>query len=173
MDLRFCAPQLAKLDELSEEVLACAVFSDERPCHGVAGLCDFRMSGRISSLTRRAFVTGALGEVVMLPGRPLLSFEKVILFGGGERGRFDEATYTVVLRRMLRTMEGLAARTAVVELPGRHARLISAIDAADILLREASALEEHETWVLVEGAEGKSAISQHMIEQKRRVRREP
>ncbi len=69
MELRFVPPQLASLDELDAEVLACPVWSDARPVHGLAGLCDWRLAGRISDLERKSLVTGALGEVVLLPGK--------------------------------------------------------------------------------------------------------
>ena len=89
MELRFISPDLASLDDLDAEVLACSVWSDARPSHGVAGLCDFRMAGRISRLERDASVTGALGEVVMLPGKPRLTFHKLLVFGAGARARVD------------------------------------------------------------------------------------
>ena len=90
MELRFVAPDLASLDVLDAEVLACPVWGDARPAHGVAGLCDWRLGGRISELQRRELVTGELGEVVMLPGKPRMSLDKLILFGAGMRVAFDE-----------------------------------------------------------------------------------
>jgi hypothetical protein len=68
-------------------------------------------------------------------------------------------------------MEGLSTRVSVVELPGRHDNLIPADRAADILLAHAGGKPEHDVWTLVEGAEGKQRIVQHMIEERRRVRR--
>jgi hypothetical protein len=102
MELRFVSPELASLDDLDAEVLACAIWSDARPSHGVAGLADFRMAGRIS---------------------------------------------------------------------GRHAQLVPADRAADILLACGGRRPEHDVWTLVETADGKQRITQHMIEERRRVRR--
>ena len=51
VELRFVTPELPRLDEIDSEVLACAVWSDARPSHGVAGLCDWRLGGRISDLS--------------------------------------------------------------------------------------------------------------------------
>ena len=81
MELRFVAPDLKNLDELDSEVLACAIWSDVRPSHGVAGLVDWRLAGRISALQRRGLVTGVEDEVVMIPGKPRLTFDKLVLFG--------------------------------------------------------------------------------------------
>lgn len=171
MELRFVTPELARLDEIDCEVLACTVFSDVRPAHGLAGLCDWRLAGRVSELLRGGLVTGELGEAVMLPGKPRLTFDKILLFGAGARGSFDEETFQGIVLRMLAAMEGLSARASVVELPGRHDGLIAAERAADILLACAGRKPEHDAWTLVEDADGKQRIVQHMIEERRRVRR--
>jgi hypothetical protein len=73
---------------------------------------------------------------------------------------------------MLRTLEGLRARTAVVELPGRHFDAISPERAADILLEATGGQKEHDVWTLIEPAEAQRAITQHMIQERRRVRQE-
>jgi hypothetical protein len=171
VELRFVTPELSRLDEIDSEVLACAVWSDVRPSHGLAGLCDWRLAGRISLLERRGHLRGDLGEVVMLPGKPRLTFDKILIFGAGPRALFGEDTFKLLVQRMLATMEGLSTRVSVVELPGRHDNLIPADRAADILLAHAGGKPEHDVWTLVEGAEGKQRIVQHMIEERRRVRR--
>jgi hypothetical protein len=171
VELRFVTPELARLDEIDSEVLACSVWSDARPSHGVAGLCDFRLGGRISELERRGLITGDLGEVVLLPGKPKLTFDKIILFGAGSRESFGESTFRDLVLKMLATMESLSARVSVVELPGRHDNLIAADRAADILLACAGRKPEHDAWTLVEDHEGKQRVVQHMIEERRRVRR--
>jgi len=68
--------------------------------------------------------------------------------------------------------EGQGERTAVVELPGRHFDAISPERAADILLESAGAQKEHDVWTLIEPLEAQRAITQHMIQERRRVRRE-
>jgi hypothetical protein len=171
VELRFVTPELARLDEIDSEVLACSVWSDARPSHGVAGLCDWRLGGRLSDLERSGLVTGALGEVVLLPGKPRLSFDKVLVFGAGPRASFGEEAFHGLVLRMLATLEGLLARVSVVELPGRHDGLIAAERAADILLACAGRSMDHDAWTLVEDQDGRQRIVQHMIEERRRVRR--
>jgi hypothetical protein len=173
MELRFVTPHLAALDEIDAEVLACSVWSDARPSHGVAGLCDWRLAGRVSDLEKRGLLTGELGEVVLLPGKPRLSYDKVLVFGAGARATFGEEIFRRTVMQMLATMEGLSARAPVVELPGRHEGLIAAERAADLLLASAGRKPEHDVWTLVEDADGRQRITQHMIEERRRVRRVP
>jgi hypothetical protein len=74
------------------------------------------------------------------------------------------------VEKMLRTLEGLRARTAVVQLPGRHFGGIAPERAADILLESAGGRPEHDVWTLVEPQEAQRVITQHMIQERRRVR---
>jgi hypothetical protein len=170
MDLRFTQPDLRKLDLSGTEILACSLSRGERPPRGVAGLCDFRLGGRLSRLVKGGFATGSLGEVVLVPGRPKLGFDKILLFGIGIPADFSELVFRSVVENMLGTLEGLKARTAVVELPGRHLDAISAERAADILLEIAGARAEHDVWTLIETAEAQRVITQQTILERRRVR---
>jgi Cytosol aminopeptidase family, N-terminal domain len=172
MELRFVHPSLTHLDELDSEVLMCSVWSDTRPSHGVAGLCDFRLGGWISSLERRGSITGELGEAVLLPGKPRLPFEKLVMFGAGPRASFDERALENLVGRILRSADDLGARAVVLELPGRHENLITAERAADILLRAVGREREFDVWTLVENADGRVRVMQH-TEELRRIRRPP
>lgn len=171
MDLRFTTPHLRKLDLAGTEVLVATLASDERPPRGVVGLADWRLSGRISRIIASGFATGEVGEVLLVPGKPKLPFDKIVLFGVGERAAFNETVFRDVVERMLRTLEGLRARTAVVELPGRHFGAIAPERAADVLLESVGGRQEHDVWTLVESPDAQRSITQHMIQERRRVRR--
>jgi hypothetical protein len=173
VELRFASPSLYELDALETEVLACALWEDVRPSDGVAGLCDWRLGGRLSRLQRSGFLRGSLGEVMLIPGRPRLSFDKLLLFGAGPRTAFDEQVFGEVVRAMLRTIDDLHAEQAVVELPGRQSDLIAAERAADMLLEAAGRSHEPSQWILIDDAEARRRVTQHMIEERRRVRRLP
>jgi Cytosol aminopeptidase family, N-terminal domain len=170
LDLRFTTPELRKLDLVGTEVIVSTLASDERPPHGVTGLLDFRLAGRISKLIQSGFATGRVGEVVLVPGKPKLPFDKLLLFGVGRQRDFNDPVFRAVLDKILRTLEGLRARSAVVELPGRHFDAISPERAADILLESAGGQKEHDVWTLIEPLEAQRAITQHMIQERRRVR---
>lgn len=173
MELQFVAPELTELDGIESEVLACTSFEDVRPAGGVAGLCDWRLCGKLSALQRRAFLTGALGEVLMLPTRPKLNFDKLLLFGAGPRRLFDTEVFRAVTTHMLEVIAKLCTRVAVVELPGRQTDLVSAEDGADALLEIAANTglrAQHDTWTLVEGAAARRRIERFMVEERRRRR---
>jgi hypothetical protein len=174
VELLFVSPVLSELDALESEVLACTVWEDVRPCDGVAGLCDWRLAGRVSDLMARGYLQGRRGEVLLMPGRPRMSFDKILLFGAGPRSAFDEATFREVTNHMMRTIDELCSRIAVVQLPGRQCDLIHAEQAADALLEAASRPPErrrHDVWTLVEDGAARRRIEQHMIEERRRIRR--
>ena len=168
MDLRFIAPNLRRLDCASTEVLAATTLEDERPAHGVAGLIDWRLSGRVSCLMNEGFVTGKLGEVLLLPGKPHMPFDKLLLFGAGSRADFGERIYRDVLQRIFFTLEGLRARSAVVELPGRHFGGITAEQGAAILIEMALVHPDHDVWTLVESVEAQRVITQQLAQERRR-----
>ena len=171
MELRFIAPHLRRLDCASTEVLAATTLEDERPARGVAGLIDWRLSGRLSRLMEAGFAKGSLGEVLLLPGKPHMPFDKLLLFGAGKRADFGERVYRDVLNRILGTLERLRARAAVVELPGRHFGGIGAEQAAAILMEASADRPDHDAWTLVEPPEMQRAISQLLVQERRRSHR--
>jgi hypothetical protein len=171
VELRFILPTLRRLDLAATEVLVACFAEDERPVRGLAGLLDWRMNGRLSSLLVDGFATGMLGEVLLVPGKPRLPFDKVILFGLGRTSDFGDRTYRVVVESILSTLEGLKARSAVVELPGRHLEVIRPDEAASVLLELASDRSDHDLWTLVEPAEAQQLITQQVILERKRVRR--
>lgn len=168
MDLRFVAPSLRRLDLSGTEVLVAGLVKGERPPQGVAGLVDWRLSGRISRMILSGFADGELGDVLLVPGKPKLPFDKLVFFGVGTANEFDERVYRLVLEKVLKTLEGLRARRAVVELPGRSAELISAERAASLLLDLTESRLEHDSWTLVETAEGQRSIQKLMLRDRRR-----
>ncbi|MBI3204785.1 MAG: leucyl aminopeptidase [Myxococcales bacterium] len=170
MDLRFVSRHLRRLDLAATEVLLAPLSEDERPPHGVAGLVDWRLGGRLSQLLASGYATGKVGEVLLMPGKPKLPFDKLVFFGSGPQSAFGEKTFRRVIESMLTTLEGLRVRSAVVELPGRHFDAIPAELAADILLEQAASRPEHDVWTLVEPAEAQRSITQHMVAERRRVR---
>ena len=63
MDLSFFPLTLDAIDKAAAESLCLFIASDERPLTGLAGLCDWRLSGRLSNLLRKGLVTGVAGFV--------------------------------------------------------------------------------------------------------------
>jgi hypothetical protein len=170
MDFRFVAPDLRRLDSAVAEVCVGSLWSDERPARGFAGLLDWRLGGRLAALMQSGFVRGGEGEVLLVPGKPHVPFEKVILVGLGAKGMFGEDAFREAIVRMSATLEGLRVRRAVVELPGRGSGAIGPESAIALTLECIGASTEHDTWWLVETGADQKRIEARAAEERRRTR---
>jgi hypothetical protein len=170
MDIRFLPPELRRLDEANVELCACAFWSDERPIRGFAGLLDWRLGGRLSALLATRFVTGEAGEKLLVPGKPHVPFEKVLLLGLGRRSAFGDGAFREAVLSIARALEGMRVRRAVVELPGRGAGAIEPEQAITLTLECLGASPEHDAWWLVEDGAAQKRVEQRAADERRRVR---
>jgi hypothetical protein len=169
IDLRFVAPDLRRLDEAGSEVVVCGLWKDRRPLTGLACLLDWRLAGRLSRLAKKGFLVGDVGEVLVVPARPRLPFDKLLACGLGARASFDDTTFRAVLTRILDALAGLSVKKAVIELPGRGDEGVVPEHAAEILLDVIgeSAHDEHDALCFVEHPEGQRRIEKYAQERHR------
>lgn len=165
-ELRFVGPDLRRVDEAGAEVVACGIWRDERPFTGLAGLLDWRLAARLSRLAKQAFLQGEVGEVLVLPARPRLPFDKLLAFGLGPRASFGDAVFRQVLARVLDALSGLQVKKAVVELPGRGDRAIDAERAADVLF-DVIGEDERDVLSFVEDADDQKRIEKRVLDRRR------
>jgi hypothetical protein len=170
MEIRFLAPELRGLDGANVELCACAIWSDERPMRGLAALLDWRLGGRISALLKSGFFEGALGDALLVPGKPHVPFEKVLLVGLGERGAFGEERFREGLLHVAGALERLHIRRAVIELPGRATGAIEPEPAITLTLECVGASPEHDTWWIVETPADQKRTEVRAAEERRRIR---
>lgn len=161
-EARFVQPDLRALDATPVEVIACSAWQDERPFRGALGLLDWRLAGKLSALARSGFLRGDAGEVMLVPGRPKLPFEKVIVLGLGPRGSFDEAVARAAIDRLRLTLEGLKVKRALVEVPGRASGELDAERLAEILIECARDLLEEQAWTLVDTDDAETSLTQRL-----------
>jgi len=170
MDLHFLPPELRRIDDASAELCACSIWSDVRPMRGLAGLLDWRLGGRLSALLKSGFLSGRRGEVLLVPGKPHVPFEKVLVIGLGARAEFDGDAFRETVRNIASTLEGLRVRRAVVELPGRGSGDIDPDSAITMALECVGDSSEHDAWWLVEAPAAQKRIEQRAADERRRVR---
>jgi hypothetical protein len=166
-ELRFVAPDLRRLDEAGSEVVVCGIWRDERPLTGLACLLDWRLAGRLSRLAKKGFLVGDVGEVLVLPARPRLPFDKLLACGLGPRASFGAPAFRTVLERILDALAGLSVKKAVVELPGRGDGGLEPEAAAEILLELMGSDDESAALCFVEEPEGQRRIEKHAQERHR------
>ena len=139
----FLASDLGKWDALENapETLVLPFFSDERPLRGAAGLCDWRLCGRLSRLLQTARVGGKLGECTLYPpngaGAKRLPFLRLLLIGLGAADRFDEKAAHEAARLIADKMAKLGAPRYALVPPGRSTGRLSARRALEIYLEAA------------------------------------
>ena len=168
IELRFVAPDLRRLDEVGSEVVVCGIWRDERPFTGLACLLDWRLAGRLSRLAKQGFLLGEVGELLVLPARPRLPFDKLLACGLGPRASFGDPTFRTVLVRIVDALHGLSVKKAVIELPGRGSESggLDAEHAAEIML-DVVGEEERDALCFVELPDGQRRIEKHAQERHR------
>ncbi len=170
MEVRFVPLELARIDGLRYEAVVLPFFEDERPLRGAAGLCDWRLCGRLSRLLQRRRLTGALGEVTLVPVRPRLAFDKMLLFGAGPSEAFDGAAFDALVARMLSSLEKLHLRTFVLALPGRATGKIPPGDAIRWFLSAVGAREDFDEVVVLDDHDAQKAMAPVVEAERRRAR---
>jgi Cytosol aminopeptidase family, N-terminal domain len=170
MEIRFVPLDLSRIDSLRFEAVALSFFDDERPLRGASGLCDWRLCGRISRLLASKRVTGAPGEVTLLPVRPRLPFDKLVLFGLGRRAEFSRIGYDAVVERMFCTLEKLRLRTFVVALPGRGTADIPPGDAIRWFVNAAADQTQFDEVVVIDDLDAQKAMGPVVETERRRIR---
>ena len=119
MELSYYPLTMEALDQADAEALCLFVSEDERPLTGLAGLVDWRLSGRLSRMIRAGLVIGAAGEALLTPPGMRLAFRKLFVFGlGGARGDDELAGR---LADALRRLAQAGVKDAALQLPARLA----------------------------------------------------
>jgi len=143
----YLGQELARWDHLPDggapEALFLPFFSDERPLRGAAGICDWRLCGRLSRLLSSGRVTGAWGETTLFPPGRRLPFARLVLFGLGPASSFDDAKAIEAAQRMMQVVIKMRLRRVAASLPGRSTGRVSARRSLEILQAE---LAKWATW---------------------------
>lgn len=171
MELRFVSPSLTTLDGLKTELLCLTVFSDERPLRGVAGLVDWRLCGRLSTLLVDARVTGEFDDALLMPPpERRLAAERILCLGAGLRGSVDAVRLRTYLRTLIARVLQLRVRTLALELSHATGATIAPEQAIDVLLEESRPLADRiDELVLLEAGEAQKRMEPRIERMRRRA----
>ena len=169
MDVRFALPGLAQLDRLHCDAVLLPLFADERPLSGALGLLDWRLCGFISRLVVQGRLDGHRGETTLLPGRPRVPFDKVVLFGLGTQQDFSDTVLDETLDRMMSVIRCTKGRSFAAVLPGRNLERIDAERAMEAFVRRLYR-EEHDEVTLIDTGEGHKVMGAVVARERRRAR---
>lgn len=118
MDLTFFPLTQEAIDQAAES-LCLFVAADERPLTGLAGLADWRLSGRLSRLLRSGLLTGDAGEAVLTPPGSRLAYQKLFLFGVGKSSGQSEEHLLERVIDALRRLGQAGVQDMAMQLPAR------------------------------------------------------
>jgi hypothetical protein len=170
VDLRFVAPDLRKLDVVRGEALGVSIFSDERPLRGASGLVDWRLGGFVSRQLQAGRITGARGELTLVPSGGRLPFEKVVIVGLGPSSGLDGEVFDEGCRVMLDALHRAHVRSAFLVLPGRTQGRIGAAEAIERFLRVLAQVPDPDELTLIEPVEAQKEMEPVLAREQRRAR---
>ena len=101
------------------ETLLVPIPADERPLGGDAGRLDWRLGGEISEQLQSGFMTGQLGEAVLLPGRAPLAASRLLLLGTGPSSRLTGVVFQKTMEGAASRLRELHSRSVILALPAR------------------------------------------------------
>lgn len=105
--------------DLWHEGLAMALFSDEKPPRGVAGMVDWRLGGMISRSIARGTIAGSYGETILFhPDSPFLGPWKILMVGLGEREQLTTDRIYGAGWSIMNTMHRIGCRDFTSSVPG-------------------------------------------------------
>ena len=162
LNVSFLASDLGKWDaaEGVPETLVLPFFADERPLRGAAGLCDWRLCGRLSRMLQSTRVAGKWGEVTMYPPGKRLPWGRLLLVGLGAADRFDEKAAYEASRMIVDKMTKLTTRRYALVPPGRSTGRLSARRALEIYIDEAQKANVAIDVVVVESVAGQKEAAE-------------
>ncbi|MCS6798796.1 MAG: hypothetical protein NZ898_09735 [Myxococcota bacterium] len=137
--LRLFPVEPAGLDGLRTEAFAAAFFEDDLPFAGALGLVDWRLAGALSRLVIRGRLVGRRGERWLLPGRPRLGVDRLLVVGLGAREEASEASLREATRELVEVLGRMGVRSFACALPGRVEGLVDAERSIEWLLEATAA----------------------------------
>jgi hypothetical protein len=125
---------LARWDEAKRDCLVLAVFKDDRPLRGAAGLADWRLCGRLSRLVKANKASADSGETLMLPPGRRLPFARILWFGLGDAKGYSDERFRKDFAWIVGVVTKAGIKDWAFQAPGRASGLIGARRAIEIML---------------------------------------
>lgn len=166
MKLSLLPLDLARWDEVVRDALLVPVFADERPLRGAAGLCDWRLCGRLTRLCKASRLVGTRGETLLLPPGRRLPFKRLLLFGLGPSTGYQDAQLRQDVAWMREVARAAGVRDFALEAPGRATGVTGARRALEVVLEETDR-GDGSVW-LIDGPAGQKDMAELLRLQGRR-----
>jgi hypothetical protein len=149
---------LGKWEEAARDALVLPVFRDDRPLRGAAGLVDWRLCGRLSSLMKVGKASGAAGEKLLLPASRRLRFTRILWFGLGDAKGYNEDRARKDLAWIAEVTAAAGVSDVTMQLPGRSMGLLGARRAVELVLE--APVYESTSLTILEDTAGQKDIAE-------------
>lgn len=104
------------IDKIPCELLILLHYEQEVPFHGLLGLVDWRINGKLSHLVQDHKFVGKAREMVLMPAERRFQAEKLIVMGLGEKNKFEEGFIAQVLDYVFQTTAKMKAAQLCLSL---------------------------------------------------------
>ena len=114
--IRVLPPSLYDLDKVEGDILAAYLVAGQRPPHGIAGLCDWRLMGFISRLIAEGKLSGETGEKLLISSEGSIIPKKLVIYGVGD---YTQAPLSLqdTAAELIKTLKKLGAVVPVIAWP--------------------------------------------------------
>lgn len=119
---------LPLLDRLVVDSLALGVFTEDRPLKGTAGLCDWRLNGRLSRILQTGGFSGLTDETLLTDTNRRMAPLRMLLFGLGSRAGLSVSSLRHAVRNMLVVAKKARFEHLGLEPPGMAHGLMPAAE---------------------------------------------
>lgn len=136
MKIQFVKPDLHQIDHVQAETFVVTVFEDERPPRGLAGLLDWRLSGRLSHLLLTGQMAGRFREALLFPAYGRLPSARVCAYGLGKVADFSPARAREASWFIADSLHKLRATSFVTALPGSPTAVVPVRARMELFLEE-------------------------------------
>lgn len=110
-------PYTQSLDDMFTDTIVVGFFSDELPPKDLTGLLDWRMSGFLSRQLQNNTLTGAFGEVTLIPINKKIPARRVLLLGLGEKKGFTTFQALKIGHTLARQIDLLKTTDLSIRIP--------------------------------------------------------
>lgn len=104
------------IDKLDCELLVLMHYENQVPFHGLLGLIDWRLNGRLSQLVIENHFSGKAKEMILMPAEHRFRAQKMILLGLGQHEHFRENHISQVFDYTFETIDRLKAKQIALSL---------------------------------------------------------
>lgn len=104
------------IDRIPAELLVLMHYQNQVPLHGLLGLVDWRMNGRVSQLVQNKVFTGKAKEMLLMPAEHRFKADKLVLLGLGHKEDFEEGHIAQVFDFVFQTASRMKAAQVCLTL---------------------------------------------------------